>query len=159
MKSRSPAGRPCTHRTVQRNCAKKHLDARLVPTTTGDRYLVARYSVSRHIAQLNEIASFTPQTTAHDMPRPNATEHDRTRHVATDRGGEVDSPKPEVRSPPTDALYVEQLERQNTFLRGERERPSQRSNSPRGVRRCARARVRRLNAPTMRARTIATLAG
>lgn len=112
------AGRPCTHRTVQRYCAKKHLDARLVPATTGDRYLVAPYSVSRHIAQLNEIIAFTQRTASHDTPRPDATLPDTSRQVGTSHGGEVDPPTPEIqKTEPADARYVEQLERENTFLR------------------------------------------
>ena len=112
------ADHPCTHRTVQRYCAKGHLDARKVPTSTGDRYLVAPYSVSRHIAQLNEIRAFTQQTTAHDRPRQNATDPDLSRHVGTGHGREVESTKPkEVPPPPADTRYVEQLERENSFLR------------------------------------------
>ena len=112
------ADHPCTHRTVQRYCAKGHLDARKVPTSTGDRYLVAPYSVSRHIAQLNEIRAFTQGTTAHDTPRPSATEHDVSRQVGTGHGREVEASKPnEQTPPPTDTRYLEQLERENNFLR------------------------------------------
>ena len=69
------AGHPRTHRTIQRYCAKGHLDARKMTTVFGDKYLVAPYSVTRHIAQTNEVIAFSGQTTGGD----------RTRQVAATR--------------------------------------------------------------------------
>ena len=61
------AGHPRTLRTVQRYCAKGHLDCHKVETAIGDKYLVAPYSVARHIAQINEVIAFT---TSRDRSRP-----------------------------------------------------------------------------------------
>jgi hypothetical protein len=51
-----------------------------VATAIGDKYLIAPYSVARHIAQINEVIAFTA---GRDTPRPvaamvaNETQHDR----------------------------------------------------------------------------------
>ncbi len=71
------AGYPRTIRTLQRYCASGHLDAQKIATALGDKYYVAPYSVSRHIAQIAEMAEYT---TRHDMSRP------------VDRGGDRVSP-------------------------------------------------------------------
>ncbi len=64
------AGFPRTIRTLQRYCASGHLDAQKVATALGDKYYVAPYSVTRHLAQIAEMAQFAT----------GATSHDRTRH-------------------------------------------------------------------------------
>lgn len=74
------AGFPRTIRTLQRYCASGHLDAQKVATALGDKYYVAPYSVTRHLAQIAEMAQFSPQgstTTSHDMSRHDASHVDR----------------------------------------------------------------------------------
>ena len=44
------AGHPRTIRAIQKYCALNKLDCHKVETETGERYLVAPYSVERHIA-------------------------------------------------------------------------------------------------------------
>ena len=113
------AGHPRTIRAVQKYCALSKLDCHKVETPTGEKYLVAPYSVTRHIGYINEV-------------RIVATSRDQTRMVATVRPLEIkDSPLP---APPangpeqsrTDATvrekddrYVEHLEKENDFLRGQ----------------------------------------
>jgi hypothetical protein len=63
------AGHPRTLRTVQRYCAKGHLDCQKVATAIGDKYLVAPYSIARHVAQINEVIAFT---TSRDASRQGA---------------------------------------------------------------------------------------
>ena len=116
------AGHPRTIRSIQRYCAKGHLDCLRQETTFGDKYLITAGSVARHIAQIAELAS----TTSRDMPRNIATPvavplqpetpkeivttvDDQSRQDATRRDVPVE-PKPDTR-------YVEQLERENGFLR------------------------------------------
>ena len=65
------AGFPRTIRTLQRYCKSGHLDAQLVATALGDKYYVAAYSVTRHLAQIAEMAQFSPGA--------GAASHDRTR--------------------------------------------------------------------------------
>jgi hypothetical protein len=75
------AGHPRTLRTVQRYCVAGHLDCRRVATTYGDKFFVAPYSVSRHIAQIHEIASIDPAATGRDQPRPAAASGDNVAHA------------------------------------------------------------------------------
>ena len=114
------AGLPRTPRSVQRYCAKGHLDCRRIETQFGEKYLISPASVDKHIAYIEEVRPVAasrdvPRRAAtpvvpeesHDEPRQTgATSPDQSRHVATE--------------------YVQQLEtRLNekdgeiTFLRGE----------------------------------------
>ena len=129
------AGHPRTHRTIQRYCAKGHLDARKMTTVFGDKYLVAPYSVTRHIAQTNEVIAFSGQTTGGDMPRQDAAGRDESRQDATSRGNEAEGSIPTSASSNVGAShdgagkhgtgavagdrYVGALERENDFLRGQ----------------------------------------
>lgn len=69
------AGFPRTIRTLQRYCKSGHLDAELVATMTGDKYFVAPYSVTRHLAQIAEMAQLTAGAgvAGRDTTRPAAT--------------------------------------------------------------------------------------
>ena len=49
------AGYPRTIRAVQKYCALSKLDCYKVDTDTGEKYLVAPYSVARHIAYIKEV--------------------------------------------------------------------------------------------------------
>src|ERR1700730_545170 len=64
------AGHPRTPRSVQRYCAKGHLQCRLIETGFGEKYLIEPDSVEKHIAYIEEV---TP-TTSRGRPRPVATD-------------------------------------------------------------------------------------
>src|SRR5580698_2249249 len=64
------AGLPRTPRSVQRYCAKGHLDCRRIETQFGEKYLIAPSSVDKHIAYIEEVR---PAATSRDLPRPVAT--------------------------------------------------------------------------------------
>jgi hypothetical protein len=114
------AGLPRTLRTIQRYCAKGHLDCRRVEIPYGEKYLITPASVAKHIAYIEE----TRQTMAgRDEPRPVAatlqqggrtpkqpqqpeTGRDEPRQTAAETGGAV-------------SRYVERLEGENEFLRGQ----------------------------------------
>src|SRR5664280_2261370 len=64
------AGRPRTARSVQRYCAKGHLDCRRIETPFGEKYLISPASVAKHVAYIEEVS---PTATGHDMSRPVAT--------------------------------------------------------------------------------------
>ena len=49
------AGHPRTLRAIQKYCALSKLDCHKVETDTGEKYLVAPYSVERHIAYIKEV--------------------------------------------------------------------------------------------------------
>src|SRR2546426_9608071 len=64
------AGHPRTDRSIQRYCAKGHLDCLRQETPFGDKYLITSSSIARHIAQIEELASASRR----DKPRPVATD-------------------------------------------------------------------------------------
>jgi hypothetical protein len=107
------AGLPRTPRAIQKYCALSKLDCHKVETETGEKYLVAPYSVERHIAYINEV-------------RTVANNRDKTRPVANVRtienkvneeakAGEQSQPVATVRA--SDDRYLHQLEKDNEFLR------------------------------------------
>jgi hypothetical protein len=102
------AGHPRTARSIQRYCAKGHLEYRRMETPFGEKFLINRASVERHIAYINEV-------------RPIATSRDLPRHVATDVAGQNNeiASNDEPRQAATDNRYVAALERENEFLRGQ----------------------------------------
>jgi hypothetical protein len=112
------AGIPRTPRSIQRYCAKEHLSSRRVETEFGEKYLITRASVEKHIAYIKEV---TP-TTSRDVPRPVATT------VAAENNGDTprqeastsaDEPRPVATMPSEESRYVGALERENEFLRGQ----------------------------------------
>jgi hypothetical protein len=105
------AGLPRTPRSVQRYCAKNHLECRRIETQFGEKYLISPASVDKHIAYIEEVR---PVATGRDVPRQVATD------VAREKQGE--EPRQEG-STSTDmprqvaTQYVARLEGENEFLR------------------------------------------
>ncbi len=107
------AGHPRTARSIQRYCAKGHLDCRRMETQFGEKYMITPASVAKHIAYIEEV-------------RPFAASPDTSRHVPTAAAPEIPS-KSEPRQAPTSldtsrqdaavSRYVERLEGENEFLR------------------------------------------
>ena len=64
------AGLPRTPRSIQRYCAKGHLDCRRMETAFGEKYLISPASVTKHIAYIEEVR---PIAASRDMLRPVAT--------------------------------------------------------------------------------------
>src|ERR1051325_6597575 len=65
------AGIPRTPRSVQRYCAKGHLDCRRLETPFGEKYLITPASLDKHIAYIEEVR---PVATSRDVPRQVATD-------------------------------------------------------------------------------------
>src|SRR5205085_3597026 len=65
------AGHPRTPRSIQRYCAKGHLDSRRIETPFGEKYLITPASVAKHIAYIEEVR---PTATGRDVPRPVAAD-------------------------------------------------------------------------------------
>jgi hypothetical protein len=103
------AGHPRTHRSIQRYCAKGHLDCLRQETPFGDKYLITPASVARHIAQIEELAS----TSGRDKPRPAATDVAAQVGRAEDRSEPPTSPDLSRQDP----ANVERIESENAFLR------------------------------------------
>lgn len=104
------AGHPRTPRSIQRYCAKGHLDCRRIETQFGEKYLITPASVSKHIAYIEEV-------------RPVATSPDTSRQVATSvapteshQEAPPEQPASDL-SRPVAAAYIERVESENEFLR------------------------------------------
>ena len=112
------AGHPRTSRTIQRYCAKGHLDSLRQETPFGDKYMITPESVARHLAQIEELASATsrglsrqaatdvaPQESQQSKPDNAPTGPDMSRQAAA---VEAESSR-----------YVVRLEGEVEFLRGQ----------------------------------------
>jgi hypothetical protein len=108
------AGHPRTIRTIQRYCAKGHLDCLRQETPFGDKYMITPESVARHIAQIAELAS----ATSHGLPRPAAIDVAAPNVAETTTVAAVTSPD-SSRQVATDDRYVARLEGEVDFLRGQ----------------------------------------
>src|SRR6266478_4001873 len=89
-------GHPRHIRAIQKYCALSKLDCRKVETETGEKYLVAPYSVERHIAYINEVRTvatrreqtrpFVPwkimTKIPQEVPRTGTSSRERTRTFA-----------------------------------------------------------------------------
>lgn len=107
------AGLPRTPRSVQRYCAKGHLDCRRIETQFGEKYLISPASIDKHIAYIEEVR---PVATGRDEPRQVAT-NASPENPPKDPPHEAATPNDMPRPVATDARYVAQLESENTFLK------------------------------------------
>src|SRR5712692_207949 len=105
------AGLPRTPRSVQRYCAKGHLECRRIETAFGEKYLISPSSIDKHIAYIEEV-------------RPVATGRDESRQVATDAAAQKSHDQPLQEAPTTGDMprpvaieFVARLESENDFLR------------------------------------------
>ena len=112
------AGHPRTKRALQKYCALTKLDCHKIETETGEKYLVAPYSVERHIAYINEV-------------RTDATSRDQTRMDASvrtleNKGGQPtngdEQPRTDAAVRPMDDRFIALLENENSFLRAQVEK-------------------------------------
>jgi hypothetical protein len=113
------AGHPRTPRSVQRYCAKGHLQCRLIETGFGEKYVIAPDSVDKHIAYIEEV---TPTT------RRGPSRHDATSRALKSNPDQppqnapttIDQPRQDATGPDL-SRYVTRLEGENDFLRGQME--------------------------------------
>jgi hypothetical protein len=109
------AGHQRTQRAIQKYCALSKLDCHKVETETGEKYMVAPYSIDRHVAYINEVRT-APNGRGQTRPVANL----RTMENKDNEGANsleqsrTDAP---VRSP--EDRYVVLLEKENEFLRGQ----------------------------------------
>ena len=75
------AGLPRTPRSIQRYCAKGHLQCRLIETSFGEKYLISPESIDKHIAYIEEVR---PAATSRDTVRRTSRRGERI-FAATDR--------------------------------------------------------------------------
>jgi hypothetical protein len=113
------AGLPRTLRTIQRYCAKSHLDSHRIETPYGEKYLITPASVLKHIAYIEEVRQVAA---GRDEPRPVATSRDNSNQTNEEqRQPPTGRDEPRQVATPDDAAsrYVARLEGENEFLRGQ----------------------------------------
>jgi hypothetical protein len=111
------AGHPRTPRAIQKYCALTKLDCHKVETETGEKYLVAPYSVDRHIGYINEVrtvANGRGQSRTVANVRPLETKDESAKEPATN-SPEQSRTDATVRG--VDERYINRLEKENSFLR------------------------------------------
>lgn len=111
------AGLPRTLRTIQRYCAKNHLDSHRIDTAYGEKYLITPASVLKHIAYIEEVRQ---ATTSRDEPRPAATGRDNpSAREEESRQPPASRDEPRQVAAPDEMMsrYVAHLEGENTYLR------------------------------------------
>jgi hypothetical protein len=107
------AGHPRTPRSIQRYCAKGHLDCRRIETPFGDKFLITPDSVAKHIAYIEEVR---PVATGRDVPRQVAAIVAGENHDTEQRHGATTTS--DVSQPVASGnRIIELLERENEFLR------------------------------------------
>jgi len=109
------AGHPRTPRAIQKYCALSKLDCHKVETETGEKYLVAPYSVDRHITYIKEV-----RTVANGRDQTRTDANVRTMENKGEKAANTnEQPRTDanVRSP--EDRYVGLLEKENEFLRGQ----------------------------------------
>ena len=110
------AGHPRTPRAIQKYCALSKLDCHKVETETGEKYLVAPYSVDRHITYINEV-----RTVANGRDQTRTDANVRTMENKDERGART-APNSRERTRPFAAPRTgtsSVLEKENEFLRGQ----------------------------------------
>jgi hypothetical protein len=113
------AGHPRTVRAIQKYCALTKLDCHKVETETGEKYLVAPYSVERHIAYINEVR---PVATRRDQSRTDASVRameNKDEQPRTEPANSNERPRTDASVRTNDDRYVERLESEVEFLRGQ----------------------------------------
>jgi hypothetical protein len=105
------AGLPRTPRSIQRYCAKGHLECRRIETAFGEKYVIAPASVDKHIAYIEEVR---PVATGRDVPRQVAT---TVAPLASQEEPRQETASSADLSRPVATAYVERLESENDFLR------------------------------------------
>ena len=109
------AGHPRTSRAIQKYCALSKLDCHKVETETGEKYLVAPYSVDRHITYIKEV-----RTVANSRDQ---TRTDANVRIMENKGTKGTNSREQPRTDATvrapDGRYIERLESENEFLRGQ----------------------------------------
>lgn len=102
------AGHPRTLRTIQRYSASGHLDAIKVATALGDKYFIDPTSLSRHVAQIEELSQFDFRTTDRDLSRQVATDvaQENVGDMARQETATGPDMSPPVAQPPSENIEV-----------------------------------------------------
>lgn len=109
------AGLPRTVRAIQKYCALSKLDCHKVETETGEKYLVAPYSVDRHIAYIKEVRT---AANGRDNSRMDASIRP-LKNGGAENANTLEQPRTDATVRGPDDRYLTRLESENEFLRGQ----------------------------------------
>jgi hypothetical protein len=113
------AGHPRTIRAIQKYCALNKLDCHKVETETGEKYLVTPSSVERHIAYIEEVQ---PVATGRDHTRTDASVRpfeNKELAAPSSSANDHEQTRPDATIRAADDRYVQRVESENEFLRGQ----------------------------------------
>jgi len=113
------AGHPRTARAIQKYCALSKLDCHKVETETGERYLVAPYSVERHIAYINEVRTIANSRDHSRLFVNVRTMENKDEELPPSGANSPDQPRTFAIGHVPDDRYIKRLENDNEFLRGQ----------------------------------------
>jgi hypothetical protein len=108
------AGLARTPRSVQRYCAKGHLECHRLETSFGEKYLIKPESIDKHIAYIAEIAIATSRGTTRPVATVGGSD---TKDNSSSQAAMTSSDELPSLAARADARYVEQVEREVGFLR------------------------------------------
>jgi hypothetical protein len=106
----SAAGHPRTIRALQKYCARGDLECQKAETPFGQRYMITPASVARHIAQIEDVS----QAPGREQSRTAAA----GRSLQPSQSADAE-PSETVREQPRPDAYVQRLESEVEFLRGQ----------------------------------------
>ncbi len=115
------AGHPRTIRAIQKYCALSKLDCHKVETETGEKYLVAPYSVQRHIAYINEVRT---DATRRDQSRTDANVRameNKGEQPRTEPANSTEQSRTDATVRATEVPLYKSLEHENQSLREDRD--------------------------------------
>ena len=110
------AGVPRTIRRIQKYCARGDLDCKKVETDFGEKYFITSESIDRHIQQIRDAQDAAGRA----QSRPDAPERSlETKDVQKEnQQTPSDAPtRPDATGRNFQDLYIQQLEKENAFLR------------------------------------------
>ena len=115
------AGFPRTHRAIQKYCAVSKLDCRKTETESGEKYLVAPYSIDRHIAYIKSIKSINIDANGREQSPIDASVPPSEIKVLEARTvpNTDEQPRPFASVRQGDERVITVLERENEFLRAQ----------------------------------------
>jgi hypothetical protein len=111
------AGHGRTARALQKYCARGDLDCIKEETEYGQRYRITPSSVARHLEQIEQVS----QAKGRDQSRKNASVRPPDEEQRIEKNDEPtvrEQPRPDA----NDTRYVEQLERENAYLRDQNDK-------------------------------------
>jgi hypothetical protein len=114
------AGHGRTARALQKYCLRGDLDCIKEETEYGQRYRITPASVARHLEQIEQLS----RTKGREQPRPDANVHSIQTEADLAEKQEA-TIRERSRTVANDTRYVEQLERENTYLRVQNDKKDQ----------------------------------